>query len=163
MRFTYNTTSTTNLAYTKFFKAGPYYLGFASTKLDVFNADGTRATGADGLESLNIGSSITVFDVEETDSAVYLWYLSSNVLYRIQVLSVDAGAYTIVEKSTKKMFSASYDSTYVSIDKVGKIVCYMNSSVSNNAYYYVLSEDAEDTAAGKILGIITEADRIAAF
>ena len=160
VRFTHNTTSTTNLAYTKFYKAGPYYLGFASSKIDVFNADGTRVEG--DLGTMDIGS-VTVFDVEETADAVYLWYLSGSVLYRIQIMTVNAGTYTLVEKSTKKMFSAGYDTSYVSIDRIGDIICYFNSSISNNAYYYVLDEDAEDTAAGKILGIINDTDRIAAF
>ena len=159
VRYTHNTTSTTNLAYTKFYKAGSYYLGFASTKLDFFNADGTRAD----VDSINIGSAITVFDVEETADAVYLWYLSSDVLYRLQIMTVNDGVYTVVEKSTKKMFSASYDKTYVSFEKIGDVIYYLNSTISNNAYYYVLDEDAEDTAAGKILGIITDADRIEAF
>ena len=159
VRFTHNATSTTNLAYTKFYKAGPYYYGFASTKLDMFNADGTRVEEG----SVNIGSSFTVSEIEEKDNAVYLWYLASNVLYRLQVMSEENGVYTPVEESTKKMFSASYDSTYLTFDRVGDVICYFNSSISNNAYYYVLDAEAEDTAAGKILGIITQADRIAAF
>ena len=163
VRFTHNTTSTTNLAYTKFYKAGSYYLGLASSKLDVFNADGTRATGDEGLESLNIGSTITVFDVEETATAVYLWYIDSSVLKRIQILSVNDGAYAIVEKSAKKMFTGSYNTSYVSVDRIGDVLYYFNSSISDNAYYYVLDDASEDTAAGKILGVITETDRIAAF
>ena len=163
VRFTHNATSATNLAYTKFYKAGTYYLGLASTKLDIFNADGTRATGDEGLESLNIGSTVSVFEVEETENAVYLWYIDSNVLKRIQILSVNNGVYAIVEKSAKKMFTGSYNTTYVSIDRIGDVLYYLNSSISDNAYYYVLDDAAESTDAGKILGIITETDRIAAF
>lgn len=163
VRFTHNATSATNLAYTKFYKAGTYYLGLASTKLDIFNADGTRATGDEGLESLNIGSTVSVFEVEETENAVYLWYIDSSVLKRIQILSVDNGVYAIVEKSAKKMFTGSYNTTYVSIDRIGDVLYYLNSSISDNAYYYVLDDAAESTDAGKILGIITETDRIAAF
>ena len=163
VRFTHNATSATNLAYTKFYKAGTYYLGLASTKLDIFNADGTRATGDEGLESLNIGSTVSVFEVEETENAVYLWYIDSSVLKRIQILSVNNGVYAIVEKSAKKMFTGSYNTTYVSIDRIGDVLYYLNSSISDNAYYYVLDDAAESTDAGKILGIITETDRIAAF
>lgn len=160
-RFTRNSTSTTNLAYTKFYKAGPYYLGFASNKLDFFTADGSRPEGA--LDALNIGSTITVFEIEQIGDDYYLWYISDNALYRIKILEKTEEGYAIVETSTKKMFSASYDTTYLSLDRVGNLVCYFNSSISNNAYYYELSDEAEDTAAGKILGILTDTDRIAAF
>lgn len=166
VRFTRNPNSTTNLAYTKFYKAGPYYLGLASTKLDAFNADGSKVAGSDSIQSLNIGSAVTVFDLEETSDAVYLWYVNSSVLYRIRILEKNGDAYAFVEDNAEKIFSGSYDSTYVTLEKIGSVIYYLNTNVSKNAYYYALDEEtdgARDTAKGKILGIITEPDIIAAF
>lgn len=155
-RLTQNSNSTTNLAYTKFFKAGNYYLGFASSKLDAFNAEGVRVEGG-----LDRGSSFAVYDIEETADAVYLWYTESNVLYKIQLMAKDGDNYAFVEKNATKAFSASYATDYVSFDKIGDVVYYFNSNISNNAYYHLLSDT--DTASGKILGKITEEDVINAF
>lgn len=163
-RFTQNSSSTTNLAYTKFYKAGNYYLGYASTKLDAFNADGTRVQGAETIRSLNVGSTVTVFDIEETADSVVLWYLDSNsVLRKITVLEKDGEEWKFVEGNETKIFSGKFSKTYTNIEKVGNVLYYMNSNVSNNAYYYVI--DAEKPAEGKekILGIITQIDIIAAF
>ncbi len=163
VRFTKNTASTANLAYTAFYKAGNYYLGLSSSKLDAFNADGTRVPGTDNIQSMDVGGSITVFDVEETSDAVYLWYVKSNALYKIRILKKEGEAYTFVEDNTVKVFSASYNSTYVSFEKIGSVIYYLNSSISDNAYYYEIEDGKEDTAKGKILGQITQTDVIAAF
>lgn len=165
-RFTRNSNSTTNLAYTQFYKAGPYYLGFASTKLDAFNADGSKVIGSENYSSLNIGTAFTVFDIEETADSVNLWYINSSVVYKICLLSKSGDSYSFVEENTVKIFSGSYDSTYVTLEKIGSVIYYFNSGISNNAYYYVINEGTDastDTAKGRILGIITEADIISAF
>lgn len=165
-RFTQNSSSTTNLAYTKFYKAGDYYLGYASSKLDVFKADGTRladeATGA--IRSLNVGSTITVFDIEETAEAVTLWYFdSSSVLHKITVLEKAGEAWSFVEGNETKIFSGKYSTSYTGIEKVGNVLYYFNSNISNNAYYYVIDDENPADGQEKILGIITETDVIAAF
>ena len=165
-RYTLNSTGTTNLAYTDFYKAGDYYLGLSSGKLDAFNADGTRVPGSDGIESLNISGTVTVFDVETTSDAVYLWYLKDSVYYRIRILAKEGEGYKFVEDNAYKIFSASCDSSYLAPEKIGSVVYYFNSDISNNAYYYVIPEETTsetDTAKGKILGLITEADIVAAF
>ncbi len=163
-RFTLNSSSTTNLAYTKFYKAGDYYLGYASTKLDAFNADGTRVQGTDSIRSLNVGSSITVFDVEENSDSVVLWYLDSNsVLRKITVLEKDGESWKFVEGNETKIFSGKFSKSYTGMEKVGNVLYYMNSNVSNNAYYYVIDEEKPAEGKEKILGIITQTDIIAAF
>lgn len=163
VRYTRNTSSTTNLAYTAFYKAGKYYLGLASDKLDAFNADGSRVPDAENIQSMKVGSTITVFDVEETEDAVYVWYISSNVLYKIRIMAKNNGEYTFVEDNTAKVFSGSYNTSYVTLEKIGSVIYYLNSSISDNAYYYEIEEGKEDTAKGKILGEITTDDLIAAF
>lgn len=163
-RFTQNSSSTTNLAYTKFYKAGNYYLGYASTKLDAFNADGTRVQGTDSIRSLNVGSTITVFDIEETSDSVVLWYLDSNsVLRKITVLEKDGDGWKFVEGNETKIFAGKFSKNYTNIEKVGNVLYYMNSNVSNNAYYYVIDEEKPAEGKEKILGIITQTDIIAAF
>lgn len=163
-RFTQNSSSTTNLAYTKFYKAGDYYLGYASTKLDAFNADGTRVKGTDTIRSLNVGSSITVFDVEETADSVVLWYLDSNsVLRKITVLEKEGEGWKFVDGNETKIFSGKFSKSYTNMEKVGNVLYYMNSNVSNNAYYYVIDADKPAEGKEKILGIITQTDIIAAF
>ncbi len=163
-RFTQNSSSTTNLAYTKFYKAGDYYLGYASTKLDAFNADGTRVQGTDTIRSLNVGSTITVFDIEETSDSVVLWYLDSNsVLRKITILEKDGEGWKFVEGNETKIFSGKFSKNYTNIEKVGNVLYYMNSNVSNNAYYYVIDEEKPAEGKEKILGIITQTDIIAAF
>lgn len=163
-RFTLNASSASNLNYTKFYKAGDFYLGFASTKIDAFKADGTRVENPKGIETLNVGSTFTVFDVEETENSVYLWYFDgSNVLHKIQILAKNDGNWAFVEGNETKLFSEKYDSSYVSIEKIGNVLYYLGSDVSNNAFYYVLSDENPSEGKGKILGEITEADVVAAF
>jgi len=163
-RFTKNSNGTSKLDYTKFYKAGKYYIGRASDKIDAFDGNGNRIENAKGIESLNVGSSITVFDVEETSDSVYLWYLdSSNALHKIKIIAKTETEEKFVEGNETKMFAEKFDKTYVGAEKVGNVIYYFNSNVSNNAYYYVLSEEKPAEGKGKILGIITEADIVAAF
>lgn len=163
-RFTQNSSGTTNLAYTKFYKVGPYYLGYASTKMDAFYANGERVLSADGIESLNPGSSITVFEIEEKADGAYMWYFDSNsVLRKIKLIEKVGDTWSFVEGNETKIFSGKYDKTYVGIEKVGNVLYYFNSSVSNNAYYYVIDDEKPAEGQQKILGIITETDVIAAF
>ncbi len=163
-RLTLNATSVTDLNYTKFYKAGNYYLGYASKKLDAFNADGTRVAGITGIESLNVGAAITVFDVEETADKVVLWYLDSNsVLRKIDVLNKVGETWTFVQGNETQIFNGKADKTYVGMEKVGDVLYFFNGNVSNNAYYYVIEGEKPSEGKAKILGQIIESDVIAAF
>ncbi|NCA91775.1 hypothetical protein EOM82_00785 [bacterium] len=171
VRLTYNKNDTTNLAYKNFYKAGNYYLGLDTNRFDVFKADGTRETttnkkGEQVIASIDVGSAVTYFDIEITDTELYLWYINNSAVYKIKMFDINNGVYTFVEANATKIFSGTYDSTYVTTEKVGNMICYFNSTISNNAYYYQIPEEitaSTDTASGKVLGIITQTDIIAAF
>lgn len=153
--------------YTEFYKAGGLYWGHASTKLDAFGLDGERRKNGENVESLNLKKAFTVFDTEETDEGVFLWYTESDNLHRIQIMGkTDEGGYEFGEWSESKLFDGKYDSSFVSPEKVGNVLYYFNSDVSNNIYYYEFSDDftpKEKISEGRILGIIPRADIIAAF
>jgi len=171
IRITYNKNDTTNLAFKNFYKAGNYYLGLDTNRFDVFKADGTRETttnreGEQVIASIDVGSAVTFFDIEKTDSELYLWYINSNVVYKIKIFDIQNGVYSFVEANAIKVFSGAYDATYVTLEKIGSVICYFNTNISNNAYYYEIPQDittSTDTASGKVLGLITETDIIAAF
>ncbi len=171
IRITFNKNDTTNLAYKNFYKAGNYYLGLDTNRFDVFKADGTRLTttnkeNEEVIASIDVGSAVTYFDVEITDSVMYLWYVNSNTIYKLKIFEINNGAYTFVEANATKIFSGEYDSTYVTLEKIGSVIYYFNSTISNNAYYYQIPETIDsttDTTSGKVLGIITQTDIIAAF
>lgn len=170
VRFTYNKNDTTNLAYTKFYRAGSYFLGLDGNRFDFFNNDGTRlkSTSRDG-ETVNakidVGSALTMIEVEENDDSVFLWYMTNNIIYKTKIFSKNNG-YTFVEENATRIFSGAHDATYVKLEKIGNVIYYFNTDVSKNAYYFdipaEINKDTE-TTRGKVLGIITQADIISAF
>lgn len=171
VRFTYNKNDTANLSYTKFYSAGNCLLALDNNRFDVFNKDGSRVktTTKDNEEinaTIDVGSAIFMFKVEESETSVSLWYINSNMIYKTKIFTKNAGVYTFIEANAIKIFSGAYDSTYVTLEKIGNVIYYFNTDVSNNAYYYSIPDEVTpetDTAKGKVLGIITESDIIKAF
>lgn len=171
VRFTHNKNDTTNLAYTKFYKAGDSILALDTNRFDVFKKDGTRVkTTARGGEVINaavdVGSAVTMFTVEESESGVDLWYLNASILYKTRIFTKAGNVYTFVDTNANKIFSGTYDPAYVSLEKIGNVIYYFNTNISSNAYYYVIPEETTsetDTTKGNVLGIITETDIIKAF
>ncbi len=108
-------------------------------------------------------ASITVVSVEETDTAVYVYYLASNVLYKIQVLAKNAGVYTVNIGSAETYFNSSFDSSWLSIDKVDNLIVFFNSKALNNTYVLDLSKVESrnvNTLIASQLGIFSDADVI---
>lgn len=170
IRFTYNKNDTTNLAYTKFYTAGDYYLALDSNRFDVFNKDGSRLknTSREGEiinATIDVGSALTMFEVEEDDSGVFLWYMANSIVYKTKIFIKNAG-YAFVEENAVRVFSGAHDTTYVKLEKIGNIIYYFNTNVSNNAYYFDIPSEITpqtETTAGKVLGIIPQLDIINAF
>jgi hypothetical protein len=174
VRYTNNTATTANLTFTHFMKTGRYVLAHNDKAITIFNKDGTffKTVKKDTEDELvptiiTFAESIIVNKIVEKDDGIYLWYIMSNALYELKLFSVgEAGVYTYAEYNTTKIFSGAYDSTYVSFEEINGVIYYLNSDISNNIYYYEIPEEitsSTNTSAGKLFGIITEADFIAAF
>lgn len=173
IRYTNNTADTTNLAFTNFYKVGNYVLALADTTIVFYNADGSfyRTLKKDSTElivtSIVMSATTTIKKVFQEDSAVYMWYEISSVLYQIKLFDIDtAGNYTYAEANAQTIFSGTFDLTYCSYEVINGVVYYFNSGISNNIYYYEIPDaftTDTDTATGVLLGVLTDADFIAAF
>jgi hypothetical protein len=174
VRFTNNTATTTNLTFTNFVKCDKYVLAHNDKTLTIFNEDGTYfktekkdAEGEFIPTIITFSETMDVNKIVEKDDGLYLWYVMTNALYELKLFNVDEeGLYTYEEYNTKKIFSATYNTTYISFEEINGVIYYFNSNVSDNIYYYEMPQEINsDTniALGKLFGIITEKDFIAAF
>ena len=134
------------------------------------NVDMLYKEGADwARKTLIPGSSeVKVLDIEESDNEVSVYYLFSNVVYRIPVLqkTVIDNTVTYSEniKSSSIVFDGSFSTSWLSLDLVGNTLYYFNSDVLENTYYLNLNEVIErdaDSRTGTLLGIVTAEDEIA--
>ena len=165
------TVDSDTVSYTKFFalKNG-YTLAFADKFFDVFAADGTPVM-QDNLPLRLLSdntTSLTLIDVEETDTEVYARYIANDTFTQFALFAKADGAYTVADDGNAlKFFSGKYHSSYTTYDFIGDTIYYLNENMNDNAYYYVIPSmdklqpgNDEDIATGKILGIIIESDQI---
>ncbi|NLL56347.1 MAG: hypothetical protein GX242_03935 [Clostridiales bacterium] len=173
VRYTNNTATTTNLNFSHFAKTGNYVLAHSDKTITIFNQDGTffktvkKDTDGELAPTLvTFSETIVVKKVVERDDGVYLWYTMSEVLYEIKLFSIENGAYVYDEFNAKKIFSGKFDTAWLSFEEINGVIYYFNTDISKNIYYYIIPDEVTsdtDTAAGKLLGVITEEDFIAAF
>ena len=95
-------------------------------------------------------SSATLLDVEVANGVVSVYYIASNVTYKINVLSAVAGGYDVAISSAKTVFNGKYHSEWLSIDKVGSVIYFFNSDVLNNVYYLDLNAVIDRSANSMI-------------
>lgn len=174
VRYTNNTTSTTNFAFNNFIRTGKYVLAHADKTVTIFNDDGSffRTLKKDTENELiptiiTFSESVMVKGVAEKADGIYLRYEMTSALYELKLFDKnEQGVYTYGEYNAVKFFSGTYDSSYVSFEEINGVIYYFNSAISNNLYYYEIPAEitaTTNTAQGKLLGIITQADFIAAF
>ena len=155
-----------------------YVLGFKAQNFEVFNSDGTKTEKADlsfdaNTESKNLtfkfGSDITVVDLVENETEVYVTYIVDSTFTYCKLFNkVKEGNNTVykpAKENVVKFSKVKYDSSYVTYDIIGNNIYYFNSDKANNAYYYRIpsfteSIDSSEIGNGKILGIISEEDLI---
>lgn len=119
-------------------------------------------------ETLIPGSSdITIYKIEETDSEVFIYYMLSNVLYKISVLgkTIADGTTTYSKdiRSASTVFDGTYTTGWLTPDVVGNCLYYFNSKVLDNIYYLDLSQVIDrnaDSRIPKLLGMVTAEDEV---
>jgi hypothetical protein len=119
-------------------------------------------------ETLIPGSSdITIYRIFETDSEVLVYYMLSNVLYKISVLGrtvADGNVnYNINIRSASIIFDGSYTTGWLTPDLVGNCLYYFNSKVLDNIYYLDLSAVGDrdaDSRIPRLLGMVTAEDEV---
>lgn len=174
VRYTNNTATTTNFTFTYLTKVDKYVLAHSDKTITIFNEDGTffKTPRKDKENELiptivNFAASIMIKKTVEKADGIYLWYEMDSAIYEIKLFTKnEQGALVYGEYNAVKIFSATYDSSYVAWEDIDGVIYYFNSSVSNNIYYYVIPETITsdtNTAQGNLLGILTEEDFIAAF
>jgi len=112
-------------------------------------------------------ADITIYKIEETDSEVFVYYMLSNVLYKISVLGKTTAegvtVYTKNIRSTSTVFDGTYTTSWLTPDFVGNNMYYFNSKVLNNTYYLnvtsVIDRDT-DSRIPKLLGMMTAEDEV---
>lgn len=114
-------------------------------------------------------SSVTLVDVAVSADSVKLYYLASSKLNVINVLTAsEEGSVTISGvkyktdlKDTAVLFSESYDTAWLTLDKIGDCIYYFKTDVLKNIYYLDLSavtaRDAR-TMIGRQLGKFSRED-----
>lgn len=174
VRYTNNTASTTNFAFTNFYRTGKYVLALSDKTITFFNEDGSlfKTLKKDTVDEMvatiiTLSETATINKIVSRDSAVYLRYEMGTSLYELKIFDVDLqGNYTYVESNAQNIFSGTADATYCKYEVIGDVIYYFNSTITNNMYYYVIPDEISsdtNTAAGVLLGVITDADFIAAF
>lgn len=174
IRFTNNTASTTNLAFTNFYKYDKYVLGLSDKTVVVFNEDGSIfKTIKKGTENeyaptiITLSETITIYKLFEKNGSVYMRYEMGKTLYELKIFEINnINEYSYVEANSQKIFSGAVDASYCNFEEINGVIYYFNSNVSNNIYYYVIPENITkdtNTAKSVLLGIITDEDFIATF
>ena len=172
LRYSYETSTTT---YSAFYTLdNGYVLAFSGKAIDVFQ-NGTKVEKAsyDAVEeskylSFDFGAdSITVIDVVETASEVYINYIANSTFCYIKLFNKTTEGsivtYAYADENKIDFFKGVYNSSYVTYDIIGNVIYYLNDDMEDNAYYYVIpaldtiTADT-DITKGKILGIISEDD-----
>lgn len=123
--------------------------------------DGERWTTSTLIEQ---SSAPVVVDIEATDTGVSVYYTASSVLYKIYVLDKEGENYTLAIKSAVEMLQAVYNTTWLSLDKVGNTVFFFNKNIKDNTYYLNLAaviNRNEVTKTPVLLGLVTPEDEIA--
>ncbi len=162
VRYTYGT----DAAYTPFNRlSNGYTLAFAKKYFDVFASDGTAVKTAEGKPMrLNFEKEVTLVSVEETAEEVFVYYLLDSKFYYVKLFDKNNGEFTQASDDAVYFFSGKYNSSYVSYDIIDNVIYYLNDDMEDNAYYYMfdikkINKDT-DRATGKILGIISEKDKV---
>lgn len=162
VRYTYGTDTT----YSKFSRlSNGYTLAFSKQYFDVFASDGNKVYTAENKPMrLNFEKEVTLVSVEETDSEVFVYYVLDSKFYYVKLFDKNEGAFTQASDDAIYFFSGKYNSSYVSYDIIDNIIYYLNDDMEDNAYYYAfdvtkITKDT-DRATGKILGIISEKDKV---
>lgn len=113
-------------------------------------------------------TDVSVFRIVESESEVEVYYLLSNIVYRIPVLDKTVvngtAVYSANIKSSSIVFDASFSSTWLSLDLVGDTVYFFNSKVLDNTYFLNISTVIDrnaDSRISKLLGLVTAEDEVA--
>lgn len=171
VRLTSNDSTTVGLNYSDFYFVENKIIAVATktsgsstvTKIDMMNADGTDKT-----ELIAFAASITVKRIYTENNGLYCYYLDSNKLYRIKFCDIaQGGAITPIQMNSVLYFEGVLTSSaWATMEIINNVMYYWNGNISNVTYYLNLSgvkdRDADSRKTFR-LGILTEADRIAAF
>ncbi|HKL73646.1 MAG TPA: hypothetical protein VJ903_02005 [Clostridia bacterium] len=174
VRYTNNTATTTNFAFTYLVKAGNYVLANADKTITIFNADGTffKTVNKESENELaptiiTFTETVTIKNVIQKEDGIYLRYEMASALYELKLFNTNAqGEYVYGEYNAIKIFSGAFDASYVTYEEINGVIYYFNSGISNNIYCYEIPADITtktDTAKGNLLGVITDDDFVAAF
>lgn len=112
-----------------------------------------------------IDKSATFFDYKMADGIGNLYYLLSNKIYKLPFLKTATdGKLEINIVGSELVFDATFSSTWLTIDKVGSVIYFLNSNIKDNIYYVDLNKAIERDSKSRIptlLGNITMEDRVA--
>ncbi len=168
VRYSKNPSTTTNLSYSNFTEVANYNMVTEGNNLMFFEKGTSDLLVVDeSILRIDMGGAITIKDVKFVESEGYyiVYQNSEKALYELQLFDT-TGAY--VEANATCLFKGTYNETYVTMEIIGDVIYYLNDKVSNTAYYYAIPAidtiTAEtDLVNGRILGVITDTDKIAAL
>ncbi|MDR3186252.1 MAG: DUF5050 domain-containing protein [Christensenellaceae bacterium] len=113
-----------------------------------------------------IPSSSTIISVDESADSITFFFLSSSKIYRVKIIDKsNDGAFNVkYESEATEVFSASYNSTWQQLDKIGNVIYFWHSGIKDYTYYQDLSKAVSrnaDTMTPKQLSQITKEDQAA--
>jgi hypothetical protein len=175
---TYSYDFTNDLAF-DYEKEIRYTTGREITKLHFLNEENLIATyGTDIVlfrlkngayvkdpEATLIPSSATIFYIIQNQDNVEICYNSSSVISRIKVLDIIDGEYVVsFGAEAVEIFTASFNSTWLGLERIENIIYFWNSSVKDYTYYLdITTVKPRDTESlkPKQLSLITAEDEVA--
>lgn len=136
-------------------------IALSSTNVVLLKKDGDRYNSSNLIVQ---SSAPTVFQIYKRETAVEVYYIASNILYKIQVLDREGENYSVAIKGSTEVFGANYNTTWLTLDLVGNNLYFFNKNVKDNTYYLnlnaVIDRDA-DSKVPVLLGLVTVEDEIA--
>lgn len=170
------TLDTSTVSYTNFSKLNNgYTLAYTGKTFNLYN-DNEETANITLTATSVIGdntASLTYVSVVEENNEVIFNYINSDTFTSLKLLNATDTGYEIVSDCNAiKYFSGKYDTSYVSYDIIGNVIYYLNDNIADNAYYFVIPalekldpsseayEEGTDISTGKVLGVITEQDKI---
>ncbi|MFA5450083.1 MAG: hypothetical protein WC292_06585 [Clostridia bacterium] len=103
----------------------------------------------------------TIFDVVISQEKVTVYFISSSILYRMDVLKGED--FEISLKSASEVMGNTYKADWLSLDKVGNMIYFFNSKMKDNVYYInrdTVKDRDGDSKKPILLGLFTAEDEL---
>ncbi|HHT83884.1 MAG: hypothetical protein ACOYEC_05620 [Christensenellales bacterium] len=173
IRYTNNPTSTEGFGYSKFYYLEGKVLAFGSgknesdqtvSKMDIFSLTGDKEGNA-----VTFNGTVVIEDIffeEGENQGYYIYYSEGNKYYKMKLFDMVDGSIQPAGGNASLYYDGAFTSTWIKSEVIDNVLYFFNADVSDNIFYLDLDAVKERDAESRkprVLGVITDEDRIAAF